>query len=482
MKVDYDKFPDIPPGYSTNYNKTRDVYQVYRDCRVTDPTTGKKINKRETIGQIKDGKFSYSKLYLARQENMRLEQQLLGSTDKSEATARSVAEKVAEAVKDSKLDQRQATKVVFPIEPIVLAALVSAMTGDTDCSAITQLLNEHVDFFRKLYPSMPTEPLTHDTVYRALLKVKAEKFDAFYQRIIQAFVTKTGGKVLAADGQACRATGRRKSSDDSRHAYMLMNFYDTTGRVCLLQMLIAEKTNEITVAPQMIEGLDIRDCVITADAMNCQWNFAEKILEKGADYCLALKSNQDRASKEVIRLFATTHPDQIDEYTDQTDLEHNRIEERTISLIGGYLLSEPLRAKWKGLEAGCVVRVRSHTTFKSTGEMTAEDRYYLCSLPADKRSAQRVGGIIRAHWGVENRLHWMLDIHFNQDRMQATDIDYISNRVALNKLALALVENYRYWLWLHGKTESVMSTRATMRYCRNFDNALHCLACSQGLV
>ena len=149
MKVDYDKFPDIPPGYSTNYNKARDVYQVYRDCRVTDPTTGKKINKRETIGQIKDGKFSYSKLYLARQENMRLEQQLQGSTDKSDATARSVAEKVAEAVKDSKLDQRQTTKVVFPIEPIVLAALVSAMTGDTDCSAITQLLNADVDFFHQ---------------------------------------------------------------------------------------------------------------------------------------------------------------------------------------------------------------------------------------------------------------------------------------------------------------------------------------------
>ena len=175
--------------------------------------------------------------------------------------------------------------------------------------------------------------------------------------------------------------------------------------------------------------------------MNCQWNFAEKILEKGADYCLALKSNQDRASKEVIRLFATTHPDQIDEYTDQTDPAHNRIEERTISLIGGHLLSEPLRAKWKGLEAGCVVRVRSHTTFKSTGETTSEDRYYLCSLPADKRSAQRVGGIIRAHWGAGNRLHRMLDIHFNQDRMQATDIEDISNRAVLKKLALSLVEN-----------------------------------------
>ena len=84
---------------------------------------------------------------------------------------------------------------------------------------------------------------------------------------------------------------------------------------------------------------------------------------------------------------------------------------------------------------------------------------YLCSLPADKRAAQRVGGIIRAHWGLENRLHRMLDIHFNQDRMLATDIDDISNRAALNKLALALVENDRYWLWLHGKTELVMSTR-----------------------
>lgn len=173
---------------------------------------------------------------------------------------------------------------------------------------------------------------------------------------------------------------------------------------------------------------------------------------------MTLKGNQDKASKEVISLFATTHPDHIEEYVADCELNHDHIEERTVSLIDGHLLSGPIRRKWKGGENGCVVRVRAMRTFKTTGTKIADDWYYICSLPAEEHAAKRIGEVVRSHWAIENRLYRALDVHFDQDRMKATNTDYITNRVALNKLALAMLENYPYWLWMSGKTNEVLTT------------------------
>ena len=127
MKVDYSKFPDIPPGYSTNYNKIRNVYQVYRDYRVFDESLGKTVTRRETIGQIKDGKFTYSKLYLARKKHAELEQKLTSSSQQRHDKSKELAAKLNQAVKKTQLDQRQQAKVIYPIEPIALASLVIAL-------------------------------------------------------------------------------------------------------------------------------------------------------------------------------------------------------------------------------------------------------------------------------------------------------------------------------------------------------------------
>ena len=96
--------------------------------------------------------------------------------------------------------------------------------------------------------------------------------------------------------------------------------------------------------------------------------------------------------------------------------------------------------------------------------------------------AQKLYSIIRSHWAVENKLHWVLDVNFNQDRMQATDENYITNRAALNKLALAMLEHYRYWLWETGVVDTLPTIRQMQMRCRNFDEALQCIACSQGLL
>ena len=162
--------------------------------------------------------------------------------------------------------------------------------------------------------------------------------------------------------------------------------------------------------------MDVRDCIIAADAMSCQMSFVNGVLAGGADYCLAVKGNQDKSFKELRSLFMTTHDDQIEVHCGEVELDHGRIEKRTVSLIDGHLLSAPLRQKWQGLEHGCIVRIRSQRTFKSSGHTETDERFYISSLPADERSAQRLGEISRVHWSVENRLHWVLDMHFDQDK------------------------------------------------------------------
>lgn len=490
MKVDYSKYPEIPKGCSTNYNKARDVYQVYIDHRVYDPELGKKVNRRETIGQIKKGVFTFSKLYKERQKNAKLTQQL-AKTDQEDQKftnkTENLVNRLDEVIVEAKLDSRQQTKVIYPLEPLALAALASALTGCTDCQSICQLLNENRTFFRRFYPQLPDTEVTHDLVYRSLYKTKPEQFDLFFQKMIAPMVHITKDRVIAGDGQAIRASTAARNNEATeeqyrRRGFMLMNFYDSTNRVCLSQRLIDSKTNEITVGPEMLKAMNIQGCIVTADAMSCQMTFAQAVLDAGADYCISLKGNQDRSCKEVQCLFGTTHSDQIERYEAPIELDHGRIENRTVSVIRGGLLSDLIKEKWAGLKIGCIVQIRSRTTDKSSGKDSFEERYYISSLPAEKRTAERLCNIIQAHWSVENKLHWALDIHFDQDRIQAGDTRYIANRVAVNKLALAMLENYRYWLWSTNKTKEVMSIRSTMQHCRSLHRAIECIAWSQGIA
>lgn len=485
MKVDYTKYPNIPEGCSTNYNKRRKVYQVYRDNWVYDEEKGKKVNKRITFGQIKDGVFTFGKLYLARKENEELVAKLMEkdkATKRAEANGKAVADHVGKLAQESELDQRQQSKVSYPIEPIALSALISALAGNTDCNSICQLHADNKAFFDQLYPDAKDHKLSHDLVYRALLKVEAKRFNAFYDRIISPLIKPAQKRVLAADGQAVKATYVNDSYSKKKKSYMLMSFYDVASRVCRLHQVIDSKTNEITVGPAMLQDLDIRDAIITADAMNCQYGFVKAIREGGADYCLCVKDNQKKALKELRNCFATTHSDQIATFSDPGDLAHGRVESRSVSVIKGSLLSIEMKEKWQDLSDGAVIRVRRTRTQKTTGKTSIEEHFYISSLPATENTAKEFGEIIRAHWAIENKLHWALDINFLQDRTQASDPTYISNRSSLNKLALAMLEHYRYWLWELGKTADLLSIKATMLRCRQRDCAIECIACSQGLI
>ena len=496
MRVDYDKFPDIPPNCQLNSKPNRPgEFQVFRENRVLDEKTGKKKTVRETIGIIKNDKFSFSELWLERQEHRRLLEEVetlrklvgknaLSHTNDLAQISEKIQNRVQDAAKDAGIEARDCRRTVFPLEPIVIGALASALSGASSCSDICQVINNNLDRFRFFFKNFPCQEITHDVIYRAFMKVQAARFDSFYQDILSPMIQATPYRIISGDGEALRATGlsEANAATAADRAYMLMNFYDSANHVCLAQRLIEKKTNEITVGPTMLESLDIRNAVVTADAMSCQVGFVNAVLKGGGDYCLSLKGNQDRSWSEVSHLFATVHRDQITEYADGEDLAHGRIESRIVSVIRGSLLSPEIKQKWAGLADGCIVKVRRKIESKRSGAKSSEDSYYISSIPQTDAAAEKLNAIIRTHWAVENKLHWILDVNFNQDRMQAKDENYITNRSALNKLALAMLEHYRYWLWEKNLVKTLPTIRQMQMRCRNFDEALQCIACSQGLL
>lgn len=496
MRVDYKKFPDIPPHCQLNAKPNRPgEFQVFRENRVLDPATGKKKTVRETIGIIKNDQFTFSALWLERQEHLKLLEEVeqlrkvvgndgLARTKELAQVSEKVQNQIQDAVKEAKIEARDSRRTVFPLESIVIGALASALSGASSCSDICQVINNNRDRYSFCFKNFPYQEMTHDVVYRAFMKVNADRFDSFYQDILSPMIQATPYRIISGDGQAIRATGLSEKEDSSAsdRAYMLMNFYDSTNHVCLAQKLIAKKTNEITVGPKMLENLDIRNAVVTADAMSCQIGFVNAVLKGGGDYCLSLKGNQDRSWSEVSHLFATVNRDLIAEYIEGVDLAHGRIENRAVSVIRGNLLSAEIKQKWSGLADGCIVRVRRTVESKRTKEKSVEDNYYISSIPPAETAAERLCSVIRTHWAVENKLHWVLDVDFNQDRIQAKDQNYITNRAALNKLALAMLEHYRYWLWEKNLVKTLPTIRQMQMRCRNFDEALQCIACSQGLL
>lgn len=494
MLPDYAKYPQIPPNCRLNYNGKSDLYQVYREQRTRDPQTGAIKVVRETVGSIRNGVFTFGQTYLKQEEIRRKDAEIaqlrerlakltngadVRLSEQTEKHALSVFETIKSAAADSPLESRRTKSILVPVADIALVSLMSALCGKTDAQSIADFAQNHAEFFQKFLPGFDGLNMTRDTVRRALLLAKTQAMEDFYMRITRGLVKQGAERVIPADGQAVRATGRRSKDNPELHsASMQMNIFDANARVCLAHRLIPKKTNEMTVGPELLAGLDIDGAVVTADAMNCQVRFVTTVLASGADYLISLKGNQDKTNSEAICLFATTHENQI--VSDKTDVElaHGRIEERSIDILPGRLASPMLREKWQGLESGSFVRVRKIVTNKKTGQTSDEFSYYVTSLPCRLDCARRILSVIRAHWAIETNLHWVLDVYWNQDRMQASNARYISNRSLLNKLGLALLEHYRVWLYDKGLVPENrdISIPALQARCANPKYAIECLA------
>jgi predicted transposase YbfD/YdcC len=309
--------------------------------------------------------------------------------------------------------------------------MICGANGFCDIASFGESKKEWFSTFLDLPYGIPS----HDTIGRFFSMLSPTEFSKCFTAWTQDLATKISG-VIAIDGKTLRKSFDSASEKNAIH--MVSAWCNENGLV-LGQIKIDDKSNEITAIPKLLDLLDIRGSTITIDAMGCQKEIAQKILDNEADYILALKGNQGNTLKYVQDLFSSTMQNTFQGlmYTNfkTLDKDHGLIERRQVYSIniGKGIEFEELKV-WPGLKSVTMVV----STREIIGqEATVEHRYYLSSLESN---AEKIGISIRNHWGIENSLHWVLDMSFQEDQARNRKYNSAENMAIVRHMVVNLLK------------------------------------------
>jgi predicted transposase YbfD/YdcC len=325
---------------------------------------------------------------------------------------------------------------------LLTIALCAVISGADEWVAMEEYGNAKRDWFETFLPLSSGIP-SHDTFGRVFAALDADQFERCFLAWVQSTVALTEGAVVAVDGKTVRRSHDRGAGKAAIH---MVSAWASVNRLVLGQRAVDEKSNEITAIPALLDVLLLNGCIVTIDAMGCQREIAAQIVDKGADYVLALKENRADLYHETRHLFTDAHATDGTDYTmdaaETIDSGHGRVEVRrywTLSDLQTLAHLDP-DGQWPGLRAiGMVEAERREKGKGAAGKVTRERRYYLTSL-AD---AGEFGRAVRAHWGIENGLHWALDIAFREDESRARAGASAANLVVLRHIAVNLLKQER---------------------------------------
>ena len=340
-------------------------------------------------------------------------------------------------VADPRMDRRKEHDLV---DVLVIAVCTLLCAGETfnDMEDFGKAKYDWFKTFLKLANGIPS----HDTFNRVFAALDPKEFLDCFLRWTQSLREAVHQEIVALDGKALR----RALNQGQNVKYVVSAWAESNGLV-LGQLKAADKSNEITAVPELLRVLELSGCIVTMDAMGCQKKIAKEIIEADADYVLALKGNQETVHEEVKSFLDATlverqAPRPVGAKLsraaaslaslESVEKDHGRLE------IRRYYQSDYLgwfadRAKWEGLKSvGMVESIR-----EVNNERTVERRYYLCSLPVGIETFARA---VRGHWGVENKVHWVMDVCFREDQSRARAGYAAENLATLRRLALNLLK------------------------------------------
>jgi len=326
-------------------------------------------------------------------------------------------------------DPRQARKVEHDLVELLVVAVNAVLVGADTFVEIELWANEKLEWLRT-YLRLKNGIPSHDTFGRLFGLINPDEFEAAFGRWVGAVLPALGtDTVVAIDGK----TSRRSGKVDGTPLHLVSAFAAGVGLV-LGQRATAEKSNEKTAIPELLTTLALKGCIVTIDAMGTQANIAQAIRDRDADYILSVKDNQPKLADSMRDFFDQfkVAPERTAHSSDETiEKDHGRLETRRCFAFNQLdCLAKP--EQWPDLKSFAVIESERCIN----GKTSIERRFYISSLPAD---AQRLARAVRAHWAVENNLHWCMDVVFADDQMRARTGHAAHNLAVLRHITLNLI-------------------------------------------
>jgi len=273
--------------------------------------------------------------------------------------------------------------------------------------------------------SLPNGIPSHDTFNRFFAALDPDEFEDRFLKWVKTLCESTDGEIISIDGKTIRGS-RGQGCKTATH---IVSAWADKNELILGQVKVENKSNEITAIPRLLDALLLKGSIVTIDAMGCQKTIAKQIVKKQADYVLSVKDNQQELLEDIRDSYSILP---ANDYYEYVDYDHGRIETRKCSILTDLSLVFSSN-KWPKLNS--IVKMERERYFKATGKSESETQYYISTL-SDARLIEKC---IRKHWGIENKVHWILDVAFNEDMSRKRDGNAAQNFSSLNRIAINLL-------------------------------------------
>lgn len=325
-------------------------------------------------------------------------------------------------INDPRIERTKKHKLI----DILIIGVIGMLCGADGWEDIQMIAEEKEEWLRG-FLELPNGIPSHDTISRVFGRVSPKEFERCFVAWMKDVANLTDGEIVAIDGKCVR---RSHDKANTKSAIHMVSAWAKENGVVLGQVKVNDKSNEITAIPELLKVLDLNGCIVTIDAMGCQKEIAEKIISQEADYVFGLKGNQGNTLGVVSEYFDMNK--QAPEQSHQTvDNDHGRLETREYTVAPAAMVPDLLA--WTACNSIAMVS----STREINGVMSNEKRYYISSLSP---VPQNIARAIRGHWGIENSLHWVLDMTFNEDLCRIRADNSSENAVVLRHMALNLLK------------------------------------------